>query len=636
MSSNGHPGAPSGGALQGSLSSDSTMTRWQKIRLVVKVVELRLRFIALMAMTALTFAYWDTIWNRIDKWQRPVEVKAAAAHSHVEYYCPMHPSVVRDEPGSCPICGMPLSKRAKGEKETLPAGVLARVQLAPFRIEQGRIETTEVAYSPLSETLTTVGTVEFDERRQAHIASKIRGMARVEKLYVNFTGVNVAAGQTLAELYSPELYQAIQELLLARQSAQSAAPRSSLGQSLLGDSSEMTRLSVDKLKLWGMTQAQIDKILTRGSSDYKVPIVSPISGHVLKKNIFEGQYVPEGQTMFEIGDLSRVWIKAQVYEDQVGLVHLGQTVEATVEAFPGAIFPGKVAFIQPHLDSATRTVEVRYDVDNTEHKLHPGMFATVTLKTPVADTPMFRNRLASTRRAPVPVHRTSFTIEEQKVCPVTDAELGTMGPPVPVTANGQNLWTCCDACPPKFKTNSTQYLAKLAKLVTTSAPEAASPQTNCPVTGAKLGSMGDPIPVVIEGRTILTCCAACPPKLKANPKKYLARLAPPPQDGVLSVPELAVIDTGTLKMVYVETDPGVYEGRKVVLGPRTGDRFPVLEGLTPGERVVAHGAFLVDAESRLNPSTRNTKQDSPPTETMPAVDTRSARAPQGSTPHSHQ
>ena len=125
-------------------------------------------------------------------------------------------------------------------------------------------------------------------------------------------------------------------------------------------------------------------------------------------------------------------------------------------------------------------------------------------------------------------------------------------------------------------------------------------QKTCPVTTLKLGSMGDPVRVEVEGRKVWTCCAACPPKLKAQPAKYLPRLEPPPRDEVLSVPESAVIDTGTRKVVYVEGEPGVFEGRAVVLGPRTGDRFPVLEGLAPGEKVAAAGAFLIDAESRLN------------------------------------
>ncbi len=504
------------------------MSRWRKFRLVVKVVELRLRFVALMAITGLVFAYWDTLWNRYDKWMRPPAERVTAALG-TEYYCPMHPQVVRDEPGSCPICGMPLAKRKKGEHEALPEGVTARVQLAPARVRQAGIATAEVSYAPLTEALTTVGFIEYDERRLAHIASKVRGMSRVEKLYVNFTGDEVAAGQVLAELYSPELYQAIQELLLARRSSQTAPrPQTALGRSVLGDPQEMTRLAAEKLKLWGITQAQVDEILRRGQSDFKVPIVSPIGGHVLKKNVVEGQYVPEGQAMFEVADLHTVWVKAQVYEADVGLVRVGQAVEATVEAFPGRTFPGRVAFVQPHLDPATRTVEVRYDLDNPGHALRPGMFATVTLTTPVADTPMFR---AAARPE----------AGKQEVCPVTRARLGSMGAPVAVEAAGRTIWTCCDACPPK---------------------------------------------------------------VKASPAKYLARLTTPPRDAVLSVPEAAVIDTGREKVVYVEAGPGTFEGRRVVLGPRSGDRFPVLDGLIPGEKVAAAGAFLIDAESRLNPAMR--------------------------------
>ena len=147
----------------------------------------------------------------------------------------------------------------------------------------------------------------------------------------------------------------------------------------------MVRASAEKLKRWGITQAQIDEILKKGKTDFTFPILSPISGHVFKKNVVEGQEVQEGYPMFEIVDLDTVWVQAQVYEHQLGLVHEGQAVEATVEAFPGETFPGKVEFIQPHLDPATRTVEVRYALENPGHRLRPGMFATVTLKTPVAE-----------------------------------------------------------------------------------------------------------------------------------------------------------------------------------------------------------------------------------------------------------
>ena len=325
------------------------------------------------------------------------------------------------------------------------------------------------------------------------------------------------------------------------------------------------------------------------------------------------------------------------------------------------------------------------------------MYATVTLQTPVAETPMFRDRLATLRPSARPIRRASLTVAEQKTCPVTGAELGSMGDPIAVEVDGRKVWTCCDACPPKLKANPAKYLAKLApaapsavkpvtaeeqktcpvtgaKLGSMGAPiavevagrkvwiccEACAPklkaspakylaklappapegaktstvaeQAICPVTGAKLGSMGDPIAVEVGGRKVWTCCAACPPKLKAEPARYLARLAPAPKDAVLTVPESAVIDTGKDKVVYVEAEPGVFEGRKVILGPRSGDLFPVLEGLAPGERVASTGAFLIDAESRINPATRGDAPATPPAP-APAEPARSASAPTGHAAH---
>jgi Cu(I)/Ag(I) efflux system membrane fusion protein len=541
MSSDGFSAPATPAAPQPDPADEAPMTRWQRVRLVVKVVELRLRFIALMAITGLVFAYWDPLWNRYDKWMRPAAERHAAV-SGLEYYCPMHPQVVQDEPGSCPICGMTLAKRKKGEKTALSEGVATRVRLTATRIKQAGITTIEVGYTPLSETLTTVGNVSFDERRLATIPSKVAGKSRVEKLYVNFKGQEVRAGEPLAELYSPELHQAIEELLsAARRAGQDAARlRTAAGRSLLGDSRELVRLSAEKLKRWGITQQQIDEVLAKGKNDFTMTILAPIGGTVVKKNVVEGQEVLDGFPMFEIADLSRVWIEAQVFEHQMGLVREGQPVEATVEADPGRTFPGRVEFIQPTLDPETRTVEVRFAVENPARQLRPGMFATVTLKTPVAETPAFRSRLAARPRSGHEGHTAGPTVDEQK---------------------------------------------------------------NCPVTKARLGSMGDPVAVEVEGRKVWVCCSGCPEKLKAQPAKYLARLAPPPRDAVLSVPESAVVDSGTRKIVYVEAEPGVYEAREVVLGTRIGDRFPVLEGLAPGDKVATKGAFLIDAESRLNPAT---------------------------------
>lgn len=514
------------------------LTRWQKFRLVVKVVELRLRFVALMAATGLVFAYWDTLWNYYEKYTRP-QGEHVAASTDFEFFCAMHPSVVQEQPGNCPICGMPLSKRKKGEKTSLPEGVSSRMQLAPYRIAQAGIRTVEASYVPLSESLTTVGSVTFDERRLARISSKLKGMSRVEKLAVNFTGTFVEVGDVLAEVYNPELYQAVRELLLAQERARELAASSSPpGRSLLGGGEDMIRMATEKLRHWGVTQEQIDEILRTGKAESRMSIVAPLCGVVVRKNVVEGQYVAEGDPLFEIADVSHVWIMAQVYEDQIGLVRVGQAVEATVEAYPGSVFKGKVAFLDPALNPSTRTLSVRYDLDNSEGRLQPGMFATVTLRTPLAETPQFRTRLASSHKPADPAAPvSSMTVEQQKICPVTRL---------------------------------------------------------------KLGSMGDPVPVQLASRRVWVCCPACPDKLKAEPDKYLARLEPQPEGEILSVPESAVIDTGDRKIVYVEAQPGVFEGRQVVLGARIGDRFPVLEGLSAGDKVAAAGAFLIDAETRLN------------------------------------
>src|SRR3954452_1794094 len=155
MSSNGLTGQADTAAPGSVPAHEAPMTRWQKFRLVVKVVELRLRFVALMALTGLAFAYWDTLWNYYDKWTRPADGRHATV-SGIEYYCPMHPQVVQDEPGSCPICGMPLAKRKKGEKSAPGPGVPARVELAGFRVAQAGLRTVEVSYAPLQQTLTPV------------------------------------------------------------------------------------------------------------------------------------------------------------------------------------------------------------------------------------------------------------------------------------------------------------------------------------------------------------------------------------------------------------------------------------------------------------------------------------------------
>ena len=259
----GSPPAPATAPAEG-----PPLTRWQKFRLVVKVVELRLRFIALMAVTGLVFAYWDTLWNHYEKWMRPAGRAHAAAVAASSIYCPMHPQVVQDEPGSCPICGMPLSRRKKGEKAALPGGSLARVQLAPFRVAQAGIRTAEVGYAPLTETLTTVGYVEFDERRLASdLVEGPRGCRGSRSSTSTSPATTVEAGEPLAELYSPELYQAIQELLLGPAIGAARPPRPQTAAGPVAPGRPRRSWSGCRPRSsgsGGSRQAQIDEILADG------------------------------------------------------------------------------------------------------------------------------------------------------------------------------------------------------------------------------------------------------------------------------------------------------------------------------------------------------------------------------------
>ncbi len=430
---------------------------WQ----VIKTVPARLRFIALLALIGAGFMYKDRIAAELDKWFRPRPGGAATASADSEYWCPMHPTIVRDHSDNCPICGMPLSKRKKGGRgksdEALPPGIVSRVQLSPYRVAAAGIQTVPVSYQPLTKEINTVGFVEFDQRRLARISVRVTGKGRIDKLYVDVTGETIKKGQPLALLYSPDLVIAVQDLLRARNS----------------NDASLQQMAREKLALWGIDGEQIDAIVKAGKPITQVTIRSPISGHVIKKYQVEGDYVEEGARLFDLVDLHNVWIEAQVYEDDVALMKVGLPVSATTKSFPAREFTGRLAFIHPHLDAGTRTLKVRFDMENPNHELRPGMYAAVNIRVPADQLNL------------LPGDAT----EEQK------------------SSHAKGL--------------------------------------------------------------------------------------------VLAVPEQAVIDTGRRKIVYRETEPDLFEGVEVQLGPRCGTFYPVIHGLQAGDRIATAGSFLIDAETRL-------------------------------------
>ena len=198
----------------------------------------------------------------------------------------------------------------------------ARVQLAPFRIAQAGIRTVEAAYSPLSESLTTVGSVTFDERRLARISSKIKGMARVEKLFVNFTGTFVEVGDAAGRALQPGTLSGDRASCLLAQSTsiERSNAQTPLGQSLQGDKSDLVALAPRSSALGNHSRSRLMRSWRKARPNTGCRSSRPLCGFVVRKNIVEGQYVTEGEAMFEIADLSHVWVQAQIYEDQIALV----------------------------------------------------------------------------------------------------------------------------------------------------------------------------------------------------------------------------------------------------------------------------------------------------------------------------
>ena len=342
---------------------------------VVVVNLARLRFIFILIAIGLAITKWDTLVAYYEKWTRPAGA-AAAGESEYEYYCPMHPSVIRDDAKEkCPICFMPLSKRKKGEghEEALPAGTVSRVQLTPYRIVLAGVRTWTVTYLPLVKEISAVGYIEFNERGQRTVSARVGG--RIDKLFVDETGENVQAGDVLASLYSPDLQVTVRNLLDAQRNK----------------NAEYLQGAKTRLQLLGIDDKQIEDLLHSREATTHLTIRSPISGHVTKKYVREGEYVQEGMPLYDIADLSTVWVEAQVYEDDMGFLPLeqaheangqllnGPDVTATTRAFPNEPFHGKLAFVYPHVDQDSRTVMVRFQLDNPGHKLRPGGTATIAL-----------------------------------------------------------------------------------------------------------------------------------------------------------------------------------------------------------------------------------------------------------------
>lgn len=278
------------------------------------------------------------------------DVATDIAGNSGSWTCSMHPQILRPDPGKCPICAMDL----------IPVGSAGsagprQFSMSPEARALARIETSVVERRSVTAEVRLVGKVDYDETRIRTISARFP--ARIDRLYVDFTGIEVHQNDHLARVYSEELLTAQRELLVAR-----------------GDSARLSTIR-DKLRLLGLPEDGIRAIEQTGNTFDQMDIDAPSGGIVLERLVSEGAYVKKGDPLFRIADLSEVWVNFDAYESDLAWLRYGQSVSFEAEALPGRAFEGTVAFLSPSLDATTRTVRVRVNAENPDGALKPGMFA---------------------------------------------------------------------------------------------------------------------------------------------------------------------------------------------------------------------------------------------------------------------
>jgi len=419
------------------------------------------RRIALAIMLAFALGLGFLIGRNIEPAQ-----EAASEHAHAgegdkpatdeTWTCSMHPQVRSPEPGACPICGMDLIPATSGD--TGPALTSSQVRLSERAKALARIQTAEVTTTSEDRSERQLfGQVVEDEGARRSITSWISG--RVDRLLVSTTGAKVRRGQTLAKMYSPEVYAAHQDLLVAKQQLTRLTGKDPYAERA---ASAQVSSALQRLRLLGFTDSELKKMEAAEKPWTQVAVRSTATGTILAREVSQGEYVQKGAVLFEISDLTTVWIELDAYESDLGVLEVGQEVTLLIDALAEPSRKGKITFIDPVLDPKTRIASVRVEVENKDQRIKPGMYVRAMLS-----------------------------------------------------------------------------------------PELIQP--------------GQPLP--------------------------------------LAIPRSAPLFAGDRSLVYVEVNAQqegtTYEAREVILGPRQGEHYLVKAGLSRGERVVVHGAFVLDSDLQI-------------------------------------
>ena len=456
-------------------------------------------------------------------WPKPSGKAMAGSET---WTCSMHPQVRLPQPGECPICGM---KLIPASSHGAPKGSGSR---------KAGLETAAVARRELFKEIQTVGKIDYNESRVQFISARIAG--RADRLYVDFTGIEVQENDHIVDLYSPELYSAQAELLRALEASE-ASKKPGTGR-LVDRFTEANLLATrEKLRLWGLLPEQIAEIERTRTERTHVTIYAPQAGTVIEKNVRLGQYVKEGDPLYRIAELDPIWLYLDLYEYDIGWVRYGQPVEVVLEAFRGETFRGIVTFIDPFLDDRTRTVKVRVNLKNGDRRLKAGMFATARI----------RVRLLG-NGGPAPTG-----LEGKFSCP--------MHPEVIQDQAGK-----CTIC----KMDLLQIPKSGLLTAMAGHTHAAS------VAGNKKPATGKKMP-------------PAPQEIMANPLAI-------PASAVLDTGrrQITYRQTKDDNFELVELHVGPRAAGTDAAG-RVASYYPVLHGLNEGDRVVVRGGFLLDSQTQI-------------------------------------
>lgn len=261
---------------------------------------------------------------------------------------------------------------------TMPDG---NIHLAPEMARSLGVVVVEVQLAPLSRSIRTTGSVTYDETRLTTVAPKFSGF--VEKLHVNFTGQPVRRGQPLLEIYAPELVAAQEELIAALRLWEQL--RASKSSAVVERTAGLVDAARRRLLLWDVSSAQVQQIEESGAAQRTLTLHAPFGGFVTEKMVQAGQAVDAGMPLYRLADLSVVWVEADVYEQDLRFVKPGETVQVEIAAYPREPFSGKISYIYPEVRADTRTTRVRIELANPEHRIRPGMYATVLIGAPITE-----------------------------------------------------------------------------------------------------------------------------------------------------------------------------------------------------------------------------------------------------------